>query len=64
MIIKRTERSAVEISQVKKAYKTPTMKCFGTVRELTQAGGSTANENFSPSGCSDDTRRTNVNCTQ
>ena len=64
MNIKTAQCIAVKNSLVKKIYKPPTMNCYGALRELTQNGGSIANEDFSPEGCSDKARRSNVNCTQ
>jgi hypothetical protein len=64
MIIKRTERSAVERSQAKKIYKSPSMNCYGTVRELTQGGGTGPSESAKPQDCVDILQKSNVNCSQ
>ena len=61
-IMKITECIAAEKSQAKKNYKSPSMVCYGAVRELTQNGGSGPSENNSAAGCVDTTHKSNPAC--
>jgi hypothetical protein len=63
MKIKNTEPFAADKSRVKKFYKSPSMICYGAVRELTLSGSGQASENAStPFGCADTFSKPNPAC--
>ena len=51
-----------ESPKARKDYSSPKMIRYGAVSELTQAGGTLANEDNSASGCRDRTRKSNPAC--